>query len=197
MLGTSEHYTSAQFYGYHDTDHIVIVGHAEPAHVGRMQQELVDLTSELAETHRQIRRQNQALQKALDEQHQLLDTIQQLTMPAVPIWERVLLLPLVGYIDSQRAERITSQLLARVGTARAHYVILDVSAIADIDTAVARHLIGTAQALRLLGARPVLVGISPELAETVTTLGIGLHEFVVQSDLQHAVAYVLRRLRKG
>lgn len=195
-LGSTERYTTAHFRGYHNGDHIVLVGQVESEKICQMQHELIDLTSELAEAQRELHRQNRALQKALQEQQNLLQTIQELTAPAVPIWENVLLLPLVGYIDSQRVGRITSQLLDSVAANHARYVILDVSGIADIDTTVARHLIDTARSLRLLGTQSVLVGITPTLAETMTHLGIELKDFRVQSDLQHAVAYVLRRLGK-
>jgi rsbT co-antagonist protein RsbR len=80
-----------------------------------------------------------------------------------------------------------------VSASHARIVILDVTSIATIDTAVAHLLIDTAQALRLLGARAMLVGINPAIAETIVHLGVDLHMFSMHSDLQHAVAAVLHQ----
>lgn len=193
-LGDQTSYVIARFRGYRDGDELVILGQVEPAEVGEMQRELLALTSELSEAQREQRRQNRQLQQALDEQRHLLETISDLTAPAVPIWDRVLLLPLVGHLDSRRAEQVTSQLLERVARERAVYAILDVSGISMVDTAVAQQLIQTAQALRLLGVQPILVGINPEIAQTVVNLGVQLAGFVVHADLRGAMGYVLRRL---
>lgn len=196
-LGTSVHYTVGNFRGYYDNECIVIIGQIEPIEVTTMQQELLLLTSELAEAQREQRRQNRALQQALNEQQRLLQTIHDLTAPAVPIWDGVLLLPIVGQIDSHRAQNIVGQLLQRVSVSHARYVIIDVSGIAMVDTAVAQHLIQSVQMLRLLGTRSILVGISPEIAQTVIHLGLNLEEFMtVRSNLQHAFAYVLRQMKE-
>lgn len=196
-LGTATRYTVANFHGYSDNGCIVVIGQVEPGETTEMQHELLQLTSELAESQREQRRQNRVLQQTLHEQQRLLKTIHDLTAPAVPLWEGVLLLPLVGQIDSHRANAIAGELLQRVSAGRARYVILDVSGIAMVDTAVARHLIDMAQMLRLLGAQPVLVGINPEIAQTLVHLGLNLFDFItVHSDVQHAVAYVLRKMKE-
>jgi anti-anti-sigma regulatory factor len=194
-MGDVETYTVASFRGYRDSDETIIIGQVEPAQVAAMQRELLALNSELSEAQREQRRQNHKLQLALEEQRQLFETIIDLTVPAVPIWDRVLLLPLVGHIDSHRAEQITGQLLTSVTHVQALYVILDVSGISVVDTAVAQQLIQTAHALRLLGVQPILVGISPEIAQTIVNLGLQLTGFVVHADLSNAMAYVLRRLK--
>jgi anti-anti-sigma regulatory factor len=193
-LGDTVAYTIARFRGYRDGDELVILGEVEPAAVGEMQRELLALTSELSEAQREQRRQNRQLMQALDEQRDLVETIGELTAPAVPIWDRVLLLSLVGHLDSRRAEQITSQLLERVAREQALYAILDLSGISIVDTAVAQQLIQTARALRLLGVQPILVGINPEIAQTIVNLGVELSGFVVRADLRSALGDVLRRL---
>lgn len=196
-LGTVTEYTTGYFRGYREADHLVIIGQVEPAEVGAMQRELMLLTSDLTEAQRELHRQNRALQQALNEQRRLLETIQALTAPAAPIWKGVLLLPIVGHLNSSRTAKMTRELLEQVSQQRSRYVILDVSGIALIDTSVAKHLLDTIQALRLLGAQAILVGISPEIAQTMVQMGIHLQEFViVQSNLQHAVAYVLRHMKE-
>lgn len=193
-MGDSDSYTIANFRGYSHGDETIIIGEVEPPQVTEMQRELLALTSELSEAQRDQRRQNRQLQQALDEQRHLFETISDLTAPAVPIWDRVLLLTMVGHLDSHRAEQITSQLLMRVTHDHAVYVILDISGISIVDSAVAQQLIQTAHALRLLGVQPILVGINPEIAQTIVNLGVQLTGFVVHADLRSAMAYVLRRL---
>jgi anti-anti-sigma factor len=192
-LGTPTDYTVASFRGYSYADTIVLFAHMESDEMRRMQHDMLALTSELADAQRKVQRQNRKLQQALEEQQHLLHTIQELTAPIAPITDQVLLLPLVGHIDSLRAEKITEAILERVTATHARYVILDISSIAVMDTAVARHMLDTAAAIRLLGARAVLVGVNPAIAETIVHLGIDLHGFILQSDLQHAITYVLHR----
>ncbi|HEU4324210.1 MAG TPA: STAS domain-containing protein [Roseiflexaceae bacterium] len=186
--------TVGRFRGYHREGFTVVLGEIDPPHLAALQRELLDLNSDLVESQRSQQRQNRALKQALDRQENLLHTIQELTAPAVPIWDGVLLLPVVGHLDSHRAHRITEQLLQRVSAGRVRFVILDVSGIAAIDTAVAHHLLAAARALVLLGAQPVLVGVSPEIAQTVVQLGLQMNGFVVQSDVQHAISHVLRQI---
>lgn len=194
-LSDATSYSVASFRGYREGDTTVLLGEVEPAEMGLMQRELLELTSELGEAQREQRRQNRQLELALEEHRRLLETIQELAAPAVPVWERVLLLPLFGHFDSRRAELVNSQLLTQVVRARAVYAILDLSGIAMVDTAVARQLLETAAALRLLGVQAILVGINPEIAQTIVNLGVQMPGFVLKSDLRGAMAYVLARLR--
>lgn len=197
VMGDSSSYTLAEFRGYNNGKCIVLLGQTEDAHISEMHQEMQELTSDLAEAQRQLQRQNRALQRALDEQRRLVETIQELSAPIAPLFDDVLLLPLIGHIDSHRANRITQEILQRVQGSRARYVILDITGIVTIDTAIARHLLDTAHAINLLGAQSLLVGINPAIAETVVHLGIHLHGFTIHSDLQHALEYVLRQRQRS
>lgn len=193
-LGTTDDYATATFRGYASDGCVAIIGQVESEKVMAMQQEMLELTSELAQAQRDSQRQNRSLQQLLNEQRHLVQTIQELTAPAVPIWDGALLMPLVGHIDGIRAQKITEQLLEQASKNHAQYAILDLSGIALVDTDVAQHLIQTASALHLLGVKAILVGINPGIAETMIHLGIDLQGFLVHSDLRHAVAYVLQRL---
>jgi anti-anti-sigma regulatory factor len=196
-IGESEDaYKVVTFRGYHIDETIILVGYLESQEVSDIQQEMIELTSELAEAQRELRRQNRSLQALINEQHQLLQTIQDLTAPAVPLWDNVLLLPLVGHIDSVRAEKMTAELLLAVNTSQAEYVILDMSGLTMMDTAIAHALMQMAQALQLLGATPVLVGINPSIAETIVHLGINMRDFRIQNNLKRAIQYVFNQ-RKG
>ena len=194
-LGNDTNYRSARFHGCTIQGLVVVVAQLDSPEMATMQQEMLDLTSELSEAQRHLRRQNRNLQRLLDEQQQLTRTIQELRAPIVPIWEGAVLVPLVGHMNSTQASTITDQVLQQVQTRGVDYVILDVSGVAVVDTDVAHHLLALARSLRLLGVRPVLVGITPNIAESIVHLGVDLKGFLIQSDLQHAIAYVLRQLK--
>lgn len=132
-------------------------------------------------------------QRAL-EQQRLLELIDVLELPVLTIEDRVLLAPLVGRLDSRRTEALRGRLLEMVASRRAHTVIIDVTGISFIDTAVAKALIDTATAIRLLGARTIVSGIGPSVAQTLVHLNVGLAEIATAPNpeaalrLAHAVA---------
>ncbi len=140
---------------------------------------------------------NRDLQQTLATQEQLLETIRQLSTPVVPLLEGVILLPLVGHIDSQRAAQIMEELLIGVQRHRARVAIVDITGVPVVDTAVANNLLRAAQATYLLGAEVILVGIRPEVAQTIVGLGVELRGLVTMSDLQSGIEYALRRMRTG
>ncbi|MBI2861742.1 MAG: STAS domain-containing protein [Chloroflexi bacterium] len=98
----------------------------------------------------------------------------QLSTPVIQVWEGILVAPLVGTIDSERAMQITQNLLIMVRDTKASIAIIDISGVPMVDTLVANHLLKTVRAARLLGAKCLIVGISPEIAETLINLGVDL-----------------------
>lgn len=106
------------------------------------------------------------------EQARLLDLVRDLETPIIPLLEGVLVLPLVGYLDTRRVQDLTHTLLERVASERAHTVLIDLTAITVIDTATANHLVQLTQAVRLLGAECILTGIRAEVAHTLVMLGV-------------------------
>jgi rsbT co-antagonist protein RsbR len=119
--------------------------------------------------------------------------IQELSAPIIPIYRGVLVLPLIGAIDSQRASTIMETLLEGISQRDASVVLLDITGVPVVDTSVAHHLIQAARAVRLLGAEIVLVGISLEVAQTIVQLGVNLSDIATRSDLQAGFAYALER----
>ena len=117
--------------------------------------------------------------------------IQELSAPLIPIHQGVLVLPLIGAIDTQRAATIIETLLDGIARRRARVVLLDITGVPVVDTGVAHHLIQAARAVRLLGAEMVLVGISPEIAQTIVQLGVDLSNILTRADLQAGFAYAL------
>lgn len=128
--------------------------------------------------------QAQELQASLDIQQQLNETIAALSVPVIPVRDDVLIVPLIGAIDSHRANLLLETVLQRVQATHAQQVFMDVTGVAVIDTQVAQVLLRTAAALRLLGAEAVLVGIRPDVAHTLVQLGADFSMFRTAASLQ-------------
>ncbi|MEJ5345169.1 MAG: STAS domain-containing protein [Chloroflexus sp.] len=153
------------------------------------------------ELDRRVDAQTEALQEAMSElearaaqQDRLLaeviaqrDVIRRLSVPVLPAGTDLLAIPLVGTIDQERLATIQQQALTAVEQRRARWLILDVTGVPFIDTGVAGGLIQLIQSVRLLGAEVVLVGVRPEVAQTMVSLGIELPVTYVYSDLAGAI----------
>lgn len=122
------------------------------------------------------------------------DAIRELSTPVLQIRERMLLLPIIGVIDSYRAQLITESLLRSIRANRARVVVVDVTGVASIDSRVANHLMQTVAAARLMGATAIVTGLSPEVAQSLVALGIDLASFNTLGDLQGGVEEAERLL---
>jgi rsbT co-antagonist protein RsbR len=118
--------------------------------------------------------------------------LQELSASLIPVFEKISVMPLVGTIDTERAKLIMENLLEGVVRQRAEVVLLDITGVPVVDTMVAHHLIQAADAVRLVGAKCMLVGIRPEIAQTIVTLGINLNDFTTTSTLQRGMQEALR-----
>ncbi len=134
-----------------------------------------------------IERQRSELQEQNQRQQELIELIGQLEIPAVRIASGVVLAPLVGSIDSRRAERITSRLLTTVHEQRVNLVIIDIAGVPAVDTIVAGALTQTVRALQLLGCEVILTGIAPQVAMTLTDAGVDLRTLEVAASPQEAL----------
>jgi rsbT co-antagonist protein RsbR len=103
-------------------------------------------------------------------------------------------MPLIGHIDNARSAQIMEELLTGVQKYQADFVIIDITGVPVVDTAIANHLIQAAQAVSLLGAQCVLVGISSEVAQTLVQLGVDLSQLATRGNLQAGIAYAMARL---
>lgn len=119
--------------------------------------------------------------------------IRELSTPVLPVLDGVLVMPLVGAIDSQRAGQITERLLEGVSESQASLVILDITAVPVVDLHVAQHLVRAVRAVGLLGANCVLVGVRPEVAQSLVGIGADLSSLAAQRDLKAGLMYVLRQ----
>lgn len=124
-------------------------------------------------------------EKKLKEQS---ETIKEISTPAIKLWDRVVILPVVGVVDSLRAQQMMSTMLQKITETSAKVIILDIQGVAAVDTAVANHLIKIAKATKLMGCRCIISGISPSVAETIVQLGIELKDIATNSTLQDALA---------
>jgi rsbT co-antagonist protein RsbR len=123
--------------------------------------------------------------------------IREMSVPVLPLSHSALVLPLVGALDSERLMLLQEQALRSIGEHSARYLILDITGVPIVDTAVAQGLIKVVQAARLLGTEVVLVGIRPEVAQAVVGLGIHLSDIVTRSTLQSGIGYVLGRAERA
>ncbi len=97
------------------------------------------------------------------------DSIRELSTPVLPVRERLLILPIIGVLDTERARQLTEQLLLGIRTHRARVVVIDITGAPDVDEAVANHLVRTVDASRLMGASVIITGLSPKIAQTLVT----------------------------
>lgn len=120
----------------------------------------------------------------------------ELSSPVVRLWEQIILLPLVGVIDTVRARQFTEKLLEAIARYEALVTIIDVTGVPVFDTGVARHIMKTIEAAQLLGTRIVLTGLSPEGAQTLTKLNVVFTGVTSRSSLRAGVAEALRLVGK-
>jgi rsbT co-antagonist protein RsbR len=138
----------------------------------------------------EARRQAIAQEETIRAQQAMLA---ELSTPLIPLNEQVMVMPLIGAVDSARAQQVLETLLQGIAGSGAQVAILDITGVAVVDTQVANALIRAAQAVKLLGAQVVLTGIRPEVAQTLVGLGADLSGIVTRSNLQSGIAYAAGR----
>jgi rsbT co-antagonist protein RsbR len=121
-------------------------------------------------------------------------TISELQTPVIQVWEGILALPIVGTVDTARAQDMTEALLERIVATGSEIVLLDITGVPVVDTAVARHLLETVTAARLLGADVLIVGLSSRTAMTLVQLGIDLSHVTTRATLAKGLEFAFRRL---
>ena len=126
----------------------------------------------------------QERERAIREQQ---EAIRELSTPVLQVRDRLLILPISGIIDPQRARQLTEQLLRGIRTSRAKVVVIDITGVAAMDSQVANHLVQTVEASRLLGATVIVTGLSPEIAQTLVRIGVDLAKMTTVGDLQGGI----------
>ena len=118
--------------------------------------------------------------------------LKELSAPLIPVVDKISVMPLIGTIDTERAKLIMENLLDGVIEHRAQVVLIDITGVPVVDTMVAHHIIQASEAVRLVGATCILVGIRPEIAQTIVNLGIDLSNFPTKSTLKKGIESALK-----
>lgn len=126
--------------------------------------------------------------------HQQQEAILDLSTPVLVLRERMLLLPIVGLLDSHRAQQLTEHLLHAIRNHRALVVVIDITGVLTVDSMVANHLIKTAEAARLMGAKAIVTGLSTEIAQTLVRIGVDLSQLNTLGDLRSGIEAAERYL---
>jgi rsbT co-antagonist protein RsbR len=115
----------------------------------------------------------------------------ELSTPVIKVWDKILTLPIIGTLDSRRAQMMTEALLQRIVETGSTVAILDITGVRTMDTLVANHLIKTVTAARLMGARCILTGVSPAIAQTMVQLGIDLTQITTRAQMSDGIKLAL------
>ena len=122
------------------------------------------------------------------------EAIRELSTPVLQVRERLLILPIIGVIDPQRARQLTEQLLHGIRATRGKVVVIDLTGVAAMDSSIANHLVQTVEASRLLGATVIVTGLSPAIAQTLVNIGVDLGKMNTVGDLQGGIEEAERLL---
>jgi rsbT co-antagonist protein RsbR len=148
-----------------------------------------DMTDQL-----RVEQERMGLQEQVIQAQQV--ALRELSTPLMPLADGIVAMPLIGTIDSRRAQQVIEELLQGVSDNRAATAIIDITGVPVVDTQVAGALLRAAQAVELLGARVILTGIRPEVAQTLVGIGVNLGSIVTRSTLQDGIAYALGTAKK-
>ena len=155
-----------------------------------------DLTHELRKSNQMKSEMEDKLRKIQEQQKTILqqqEDLMELSSPVSKVWENILILPVIGTLDSQRTQIMMENLLQKIVSTGCTTAILDITGVPTVDTQVANHLLKTVTAARLLGAECIVSGISPAIAQTIVHLGISLTNILTKATLQDAMIYALRK----
>jgi len=122
-------------------------------------------------------------------------SVLELSTPVIQVWQEVLILPLIGTIDSARALQIMESLLESIVATQSSIVIVDITGVPAVDTEVANRLLKTIQAAKLMGAECILTGISPRISQTIVNLGIDLSRAITRTSLRDGLELAFRKLK--
>lgn len=121
------------------------------------------------------------------------DELLELSTPVVKLWDGVLALPIIGTLDSARAQVMMESLLDRIASTEAEIAIIDITGVPTVDTLVAQHLIKTVTAIRLMGSDCIISGVRPQIAQTIVHLGVDLGSVTTKANLADALALAMKR----
>jgi len=162
--------------------------------------ELKQAQDELRQAHDELElrvlERTAELQQANEQIRQQADAIMELSTPVIRLWKGIVLMPLIGVIDTARAAQMTDRLLESISHLEGQVAILDVTGVPVIDTSVARHLLGAVNAAKILGSEVVITGFSPITAQTLVQLGVDFSALRTRGSLQAGITEALSLVGK-
>ena len=153
-----------------------------------------DLTNELSNSEKAQKDLEEQLEKVNEQQKTILqqqEDLMELSSPVSKVWDNILILPVIGTLDSQRTQIMMENLLQKIVDTGCTMSILDITGVPTVDTQIANHLLKTVTSARLLGAECIISGISPAIAQTIVHLGIDLSGIKTKATLQEAMIYAM------
>jgi len=159
-----------------------------------------DLTDELRQRERMQKELEIKLTKIQEQQKTILqqqEDLLELSSPVSKVWDNILILPVIGTLDSQRTQVMMENLLQKIVETGCTISILDITGVPTVDTQVANHLLKTVTSARLLGAECIISGISPAIAQTIVHLGIDLSAIRTKATLQDAMIYAMKQNKRS
>ncbi len=154
-----------------------------------------DLTDELKQREKMQKDAESKLSKITEQQRTIVqqqEDLMELSSPVTKVWDNVLILPVIGTLDSQRTQIMMENLLQKIVDTGCTMAILDITGVPTVDTQVANHLLKTVTSARLLGADCIISGISPVIAQTIVHLGIDLSVIKTKATMQDAMIYAMK-----
>lgn len=158
-----------------------------------------DLTDELKQREKMQKEVEDKLSKIQEQQKTIVqqqEDLLELSSPVSKVWDNVLILPVIGTLDSQRTQIMMENLLEKIVETGCTISILDITGVPTVDTQVANHLLKTVTSARLLGAECIISGISPAIAQTIVHLGIDLSSIKTKATLQDAMIFAMRQNKR-
>ena len=159
-----------------------------------------DLTEELRQREKVQKELESKLSKIQEQQKTILqqqEDLLELSSPVSKVWDNILILPVIGTLDSQRTQVMMENLLQKIVDTGCTISILDITGVPTVDTQVANHLFKTVTAARLLGAECIISGISPAIAQTIVHLGIDLSSIRTKATLQDAMIFAMKQNKRA
>ncbi len=153
-----------------------------------------EAAQQVAENARELQVALQQTREAERMREELDRTLQEMSTPVTPIWDEILLLPLVGVVDSSRADDVMRKVLTRITETRSKVFILDISGVPTVDEAAANQLIRITKATRLMGCETIISGLSPSIANTIVNLGVVVGEVRTTANLRDAFRISLQQV---
>lgn len=165
--------------------------------IGLLQQNFNRMAENVLAQQTALAARNAELEQSMQAQRRLFETVQQLSTPLLPVWEGVVVMPIVGHVDAERGQAILDALLHGIAEQRARVAILDITGIAMVDTSVVAILTHAMQAAALIGATPMLAGISATTAQLMVQQGIADLRVPTYRNLQSAIMAAIEQSRSN